>query len=127
MGCERVLTLKTIQQVASEIREFVEGCAYGFHFFGAEASFMETISCATPLIDFGQVSHCFLKGVRCEVDLDDQSEKCVLNQAVVAVVFGATRRPQHLSQNDALMLLGLLRERSGKSSFTKAPVWAEVC
>lgn len=86
------------------------------------------VQLTTPLIDIQQVSNCFLhflKSARCQVDLDDQPEKCVLNQAVGAVVFGSTWRPPHLPQNDALMLLESLRGfvKDLAAQLNKAPVW----
>ena len=52
------------------------------------------------------MSKIFLRSVRNALDVNSiPDNKCVLNQAVVAVVFGAPWRPPHLSQNDAQMLL----------------------
>ena len=56
------------------------------------------------------MSHVFLRPVREKVNLNSTpKDKCVLNQSVVAVMFGAPWRPPHLSQNDAQMLLESLR------------------
>ena len=69
----------------------------------------ECRSCMVQMVDFGQVVKSFLKPVRDRLNTDlTGGENVVLNQSVTAVLYGATWRPPHLSQNDAGMLLDCL-------------------
>ena len=121
---DSVTELRTVDEVAPEIQKCISQYSAAFHYCGPEQSFWEGVmavthcepdchgecrSCMVQMVDFGQVVKSFLKPVRDRLNTDlTGGENVVLNQSVTAVLYGATWRPPHLSQNDAGMLLDCL-------------------
>ena len=81
----------------------------GFTFTtGAEARLMQRIGCTVQMLNVGTVTNCFLRTVRSHVQRNRPSGDCVLNQAVVALLFGGEWKEPHLSENDTSMLFDTL-------------------
>ena len=96
-----------LEDVRDEIRRCVGQFKYCFHFRGDEPRFWKNDvgceQCAVSMIDVGVVtSRIFFEPIRRRVD------DCVMNQAVVAVLFGAEWRRPHFAENDAQMCLDSL-------------------
>ena len=96
-----------LEDVRDEIRRCVNKFKYCFHFRGDEQRFWANdVGCeqsTLSMIDIGVVaSSIFLGPIRSRVD------DCVMNQSVVAVLFGAEWRTPHFAENDAQMCLDSL-------------------